>query len=172
MPFGKISAPLLDIAIQHGQVDTVHFLLKKGADPNQPDWEGNTPLMWTIGQSSASRATKVEILKVLLQAKADPNKPSLGYRYTPLLHAARYGESEIVAVLLTAGADVKATNSLGLSALHLAQNAEIARTLIAAGADGTVRTTEGEAPADTAARLGHFDVLPLLTNAPASSNRF
>jgi ankyrin repeat protein len=170
MPFGRISAPLLDIAIKHGQFNELHFLLRNGADPNQPDWEGKTPLMWAIGQCDAPHGTRVQILKTLLHANADPNKSSTGYRYTPLLKAAESGDYEIVGVLLAAGADVKATNSIGFSALHLVPNAEIARVLIEAGADPTIRTTEGETPVDTAGRLGHFDALQVLTNASIKNN--
>src|SRR5687767_6085106 len=39
--FGHWSAPLLDIAIENGHVDVVDFLLKKSANPNQPDSDGH-----------------------------------------------------------------------------------------------------------------------------------
>jgi len=40
------TGPLLDIAIFNGQPGTVDFLLKKGANPNQRDSRGYTPLGW------------------------------------------------------------------------------------------------------------------------------
>src|SRR5262245_47993809 len=45
-PFSEhfMHAPLLDAALENGQIETVGFLLKKGADPNLPDSRGNTPL--------------------------------------------------------------------------------------------------------------------------------
>ena len=62
-------------------------------------------------------------------------------------------------------ASIRATNSQGLTALHYANNAEIARLLIAAGADRT-NPTGGETPAETAIRLYHFGALTVITNAP------
>src|SRR5262245_18779472 len=47
-PKEPFTAPLLDLAIRRGQLETVDFLLEKGADPNLRDWHGHTPLEWAI----------------------------------------------------------------------------------------------------------------------------
>lgn len=46
---GNRNVPLLDIAVANGQSETVEFLLKNRANPNQPDYLGEAPLQWVIG---------------------------------------------------------------------------------------------------------------------------
>ena len=162
-------APLLDIAIQNGQSETVDFLLKSGASPNEPDSMGDTPLLWVIGGSknTVSRERRLQILKMLLALGADPNlKSSSEYRYAPLLEAASLGQSEMTSILLAAGADVTATNTIGQTALHLADNAEVAKILLAAGGDRRARQKDGMTPADMAAWAKRLNVFAVLTNAP------
>ncbi len=166
-PAGHRYASLLHIALGAGQLGTVDFLLKRGANPNQTDWEGNTPLMRAIrrGQDEVGG----EMLKALLKAGADPNfKDSSEYGWTPLIWAADLKEPEMVKTLLASGARVNATNSEGLTALHFAGDAEVARLLIAAGADPKARAG-GETPAESALRLGHVAALVVLTNVPAGA---
>lgn len=167
-PAGRRHASLLHIAVEGGQLDTVGFLLNKGANPNQPDWEGNTPLVKAIcrGQDEVG----LRILKSLLKAGGDPNlKDSSKYGWTPLIWAADLKEPEMVKTLLDAGAHVGTTNSEGLTAIHFAGSAEVARILINAGADPRGRAG-GETPAESAVRLGHIDALVVLTNAPFETN--
>jgi ankyrin repeat protein len=85
-----------------------------------------------------------------------------------LICAAYGGDSNSVRVLLAAGADIQATNSDGLTAIHYARNADVAALLITAGADPAARLG-GETPAETATRLGHFSALAVITNAPAQT---
>ena len=42
------------------------------------------------------------------------------YKYTPLMTAAAAGQIEMLGMLLAAGADVRATNTIGQTALHVA----------------------------------------------------
>jgi ankyrin repeat protein len=156
-PFAErvLRAPLLYVAIQKGQFNTVSFLLEKGADPNQPDGRGETPLMW---------AAQPEILELLLKKGADPNKHGLGYRNTPLIEAAAYGTTQTVSLLLAAGAAVNATNLNGATAFHRARTPEIAQMLITAGADPNLRDTQGETPVDIWASRGYTNVLTALSN--------
>src|SRR4051794_10437612 len=48
--YGHWNAPLLAIAISGGKSDAIEFLLASGANPNQADGRGDTPLMWAIGK--------------------------------------------------------------------------------------------------------------------------
>ena len=160
-------APLLDLALGAGQLATVDFLLRNQANPNQRDSAGDTPLRWAIGRvrGSVPLEARLRAFEMLLETGADPNlSVSKEAGHTPLLEAALLGQTDMVRVLLAAGIDVKSTNASGQSGLHLAGNPEVARILIAAGADRSARTLSGASPADTAARLGHLDVLAVLTN--------
>jgi hypothetical protein len=168
---GNRDVPLLDIAVANGQLEMVEFLLKNKANPNQSDYSGETPLQWVVGRikNDVPVEQRLKILKVLIASGADPNrKDSDHYGYTPLIHAAEFGELEMVKALLAAGAHVNATNNEGITALHFADNAEIARFLIDAGANPNAHAVGGETPAQTAVRLGNLNVLTFLTNEPVS----
>jgi hypothetical protein len=182
---GHRYAPLLDIAIEGGQLGTVDFLLNKGANPNRLDSSGRSPLMWAIGRSTREE-TGLEVIRTLLRAGADPNLADspANYNYTPILEAALLGQPEMVAALLAAGANVNATNSVGQTALHLASDARVAKLLVAAGANLNARyiyvmpadrdhpapVTHVETPAESALREQRLDVLAVLTNAPSRTN--
>ena len=65
---------------------------------------------------------------------------------TPLHYASNSGNMEIVNILLTGGADVKATDPDGFTPLHWAASAgqaDAARALIKAGADPNARGRPG-----------------------------
>ena len=63
---------------------------------------------------------RVEIVRLLLQAGADPNITHLEAGSTPLDYAAVKNEPEIAQLLLDRGANVRAVNRSGSTALHLA----------------------------------------------------
>lgn len=163
--YGHRTAHLLQIASASGQVGAVDFLLKHGANPNLEDFNGSTPLLSALRDDE----THLGVLRILLRAGADPNLRSSSGFWTPLISAADFGQTESIKCLLSAGADVRATNSQGLTALHFAETAEAARLLIAAGADRTSRAGS-ETPAEAALRLGHFDALSVLTNSSSRTN--
>jgi ankyrin repeat protein len=166
-------APLLDIALEHGQVNTVAFLLKRGADPNRPDSHGKTPLAWVIGYSEADDATRIRMLKLLLDSGADPKaiQPD-EYRFTPLHEAALLGKTEMAEILLKRGADVRATDKEGNTPLHWAgRHVDTAKFLLDAGADPQARSKEGSTPIDWARANGNTSTLKILTNALATTTR-
>lgn len=63
----------LDAAINANDSEMIHALLKRGADVNWEDAVGHTALVTAISQGEPN----VEIVKILLAAGADPNKPRL-----------------------------------------------------------------------------------------------
>jgi len=168
---GNRDAPLLDIAVANGQLETIVFRLKSGANPNQPDYSGEAPSQWALGrlENDVPVEKRAKILKTLIDSGADPNQKDANYYgYTPLIRAAEFGEGETVTILLAAGARVDATNNESGTALHFARNAEIARLLIAAGADRNAQAS-GATPAQTAVRFGHLSALTVLTNETDSN---
>ncbi len=66
------------------------------------------------------------------------------YGDTPLMHAAREGNAQAVHELLQAGASVNASEEHGQTALSLASSGEVARRLLAAGADPGKLRSEGQ----------------------------
>ena len=168
--FEPRSAPLLHIAAWSGQLNAVDWLLQRRANPDLRDDEGYTALLAVIGHGENEVA--VQVLQRLLRAGADPNLKSSSGFWTPLINAADLGEAKFISELLAAGTDVHATNNQGSTALHFASTAEVARLLIAAGADRTISTggVGGETPADSAIRFAHSEALKVITNGILKTN--
>lgn len=99
--FRENGRSLLGWAAQNGNVAIVEALIEGGAKVNgDVDGVGHTPLMRAI------ETQQVEIVKVLLKAKADPNaKNSEGE--SCLMMGVESRKPEIVQELITSGADVK-----------------------------------------------------------------
>jgi ankyrin repeat protein len=139
--------PLL-IATIRGQVPLALFLLDQGADPNVAD-AGLTPLHWASGEwetgtanpvygiedSSAGipdRQAKLKLVKALLEHHADPNarmtrpQPAFSGGYadavgaTPILLASAADDIEMMRILLAAGADPKVPTATNASTIMAA----------------------------------------------------
>ena len=79
--------------------DSAEFLMEHGMDPNTMDWHGVTLLHNSAKKGWADR------VKLLIDHGADINAVDEEYQSTPLGMAARWGQEEIVELLLDAGAD-------------------------------------------------------------------
>ena len=120
------------VAAFYNQVYALGLLIRAGANVNQVDRRGLTPLQWAAIRGSAEAAA------LLIKNKADVNQASEPDKHDPrfmmgpdqgaiagdtALHlAALGGETNIVQLLLKAGADVKAFNTSQLTPLDLAIN--------------------------------------------------
>jgi uncharacterized protein len=99
-------------AVENNLVDQVEIYLKRGGDPNVRNKFGWTPLFYVKDSLIAQK---------LLAAGADPNaRGEEGSSITPLHVAALGGNSELVKVLIDAGANPLAKTAYGETALHLA----------------------------------------------------
>ena len=96
------------------------------------------------------------------------------FGHTPLHSAAMYGNEAVMQVLLAAGADTKAQDKEGCTALNcmiaLRGNEAIVRALLAAGADPKATNNAGLTPLHFAARAGHEAVARALLAAGADKN--
>src|SRR5258708_4174954 len=146
-------------------------LLKQKVDVNAPDVEGMTPLLWAAHNddldavklllaagANPKAANRYDItalseaavcgdgamIEALVKSGADVNAP-FGEGETPLMTASRTGSVIGVKAMLAAGANVNATDqSRGQTALMWAvaeNHADVAKLLVAAGADLNVRST-------------------------------
>lgn len=180
----------------HGRPDAVTTLLANGADPRIADAEGNTPLHHAARSSDpgvvallrdaaaeldalnhdgltplgvACVAGNWRLAKFLLERGARPD-PQGGQ---PVLLAAASTEEDDpagVQLLLKHKAKVDARDAQRRSALHeaaFAGHAEIATTLLAAGADVHARDSRQRTPWLDAARGAHLSVLEKLADAGA-----
>lgn len=128
-----------------GEIDSARTQLKQGADPNEKDTDGRTPLHW------ACQEGHIKIIRLLIEsgAKAD-TADNLGF--TPLVIAAGEGNCAGVKELIKAGADANIrvhSNSDG-TALHLAcawDHLDVAKILIeTSDADINGKDREGRTP--------------------------
>jgi uncharacterized protein len=132
------------LAIINSHYDVAAFLLDQGADVNIADEVGRTPLyaavdMHTLPDSNLpwpselnNQLTSLDLIQVLLAHGASVNAQlkkqqpyrskvdrgadtMLGTGATPLLRAAKAGDTEVVKVLLAKGADPKLTTKFGMT---------------------------------------------------------
>jgi uncharacterized protein len=139
----KFGDTALMLAARTGRMDAIKLLLDSGAQVNVVEtWGGTTPLMWAVSERN------LETVKLLVARGADVNtrsyfvpsahgrgfegavpeapKPNqaveelAGGWLTPLMFAAREGDLEIARTLVAAGANLNAIAGDGKDALGLA----------------------------------------------------
>lgn len=165
--FDKLSPSLLGVAVGYGRVQTVELLLKNKADPNfiAGGFDCN-PLVIVVDTHDVKGSDDpyLQIMRLLLTHGANPNLADQRGHHCPALYdAAEFGSTEMVKLLLAAGADVNATNQFGQTPLHAVKDVESARLLLAAGANCKA-LCYGETPADVALREKRLEVYEFLTN--------
>jgi ankyrin repeat protein len=150
---GKGGAELLEAA-RAGDATAVRTLLRSGADPNAARGDGLTAL------HLAAESGHLEVVRALVDAKANVEAKSRIGGYTPLHLAATGAYAEVVRALLDAGANpAAATTTGGATPLHLAAkalNGEVAaRMLIERGAPIDAKeNASGQTPLMFAASYG------------------
>lgn len=125
--------PPLLIALKKGHTIIARILLNAGADVNEKDKLGLTPLMLACGKPTFGYR---DIAETLIKKGAHINvRDALGY--TPLLLALSGGTIDIAEMLINKGADVSVRTRKGETPLSLAQQAQctdIVDLLISKGA--------------------------------------
>lgn len=153
---------MIQNALHHVQsVDLINYLLQLGADPNQPDRFGATPLL-----SNVRRLRKnLLLLEALLVYGADPNIVDV-YGRSALLVACQIEESSFAELLLKYGADPNILNEEGQSALLIAclrGNLNLVKLLLENGANINHQDfNKGWTPFLAACKNGHLDLVELL----------
>lgn len=143
------SAPTMDLsqAITRGDLEQLNLHLGRGTSPDTPNEHGRTPLGLAID------AHRTQIVKRLLEAGADVNKPS---RFgPPLVMAAARGHLDIVELLLANRADPNVKDQGGRTALLAAaekHDKELVELLVANGADVNSGDKGGRTPLGVARR--------------------
>lgn len=114
---GRFTNSLMVYAAGAGNTAIVEYLISKGANPNEMDDDKISMLAW------ATLSNRVDTVQTLLARGAQANTVD-NYGMTPLLYAASidFGDTEMIEKLIAAGADLKAKNKQGLTAVDLARS--------------------------------------------------
>lgn len=159
----------LFVALDSDNLDVVRILLAHGATPRTVNARGDTPLDRAIGLGDPN------LVKELIAHGADVNAKAGPESELPLHAAALCGREEIVEILLAAGAQINAVDMWGRTALHRVLRGwdfdlNMARFLLAKGADAKTKTYDGETPLHVTARLGDDDIVARLIAGGADVN--
>lgn len=161
----------LHIATRVGCEESVAALLDQKVDVNARNEDGDTPLHF---------AQTAAIAKLLLDNGASANihnEPSqwrngcLCGSQTPLHVASDFGRDEVVSVLVQYGANAKAREEHGKTALHRARSAKIVDILLKAGADVDAKEfIHSNTALHLASQGGFEEVVPILVEHGADIN--
>lgn len=150
--YTKIETPKspLHLAVYSGDLESAKLILQ--SDPNAAnlqDENGLTPL------HIASRGDAINIVKLLLEAGADP-KAKDPRKNTPLHSACYFGNIKTAGLLVKANAELNAQNEYGVTPLHMATRmgqSEVVDLLLGAGADPNAKDYKGLTPLDISNKI-------------------
>lgn len=148
------------MAAHGGHMEIVKLLIKHGAEIDRPDAVGITPL------AMAAFNGHTEIVKLLIEKGADVNAADVQGN-TPIVHASGGTVPETVQVLIDAEADIDVRfgdekwTPLMMAAAE--GSLECAKVLLKAGANQSVKDTDGETALDFAKEKGHTELIELLS---------
>lgn len=153
-------------AAKIGDIGRARTLIDQGANINERDEYGTTPLALAAGLGHR------DLVELLIAKGADLNSQDHNGDM-PLYWAASKGYGEIVTLLITKGANVKLSNSVGHTTLHIwarhSDSAEIAALIISRGADVNAQMESGVTPLHLASGANHINIASVLIDAGAST---
>ena len=150
-----------------GNKPVVEYLMKCGADCNQADKEGTTPLF------EALMGGHVDVVDLLIKGGANCNQSKKGGT-TPLFVAAFAGNFGVVDLLIKGGADCNQTDKEGATPFFEASlrgHIVVMDLLIKGGADCNQANNKGISPLFIASLLGNLDVVDVLIKCGADCNQ-
>lgn len=148
-------------AVKQQRLQMVKDLIDNGADVNQTDDSGATPLHWAANKGYEA------IAKVLINNGAEVDAVDNNFYATPLLWASYDGSLAVVKVLVNNGADVNMVNSMGNTALHncaIQGYPNIAKLLLKNAIDVSIVNYDGKTALEIAEANGNTGVANAIKN--------
>jgi ankyrin repeat protein len=139
------------------------LLLMKGADVNAKTVDGRTPL-----HAAVMLPAGAPVVRLLLEMGADVDARTI-IGTTPLFGAATTGV-EHTRLLLDQGANPNAVSQTGATPLMGTRDSNVVALLVSRGADVKARSKRGETPLADAAGRGDLDAVTLLLEKGADVN--
>lgn len=158
---------LLYSVSEFGCIKCVEKLIKAGADVHFKAGDKMNVI------SIASRNEHFDIVKVLLDAGADPNSTCFKEEQTPLIEASVCGNVKIISELLSRGANINYRDKRGDAALLFAvgwNEKDAVELLLASGADIDIANNNGVLPITMALKRRNIDMVKILIKAGADVN--
>lgn len=155
---GKILQLALNEAAQRNRLDIVPILLQRGANVNETDEYGWTPLL------TASIYHNFEMCKLLVQHGANV-KICDRQGVTPLMYSLSTGIINMVKYFLEQGSDIEAKTYMGDTALLLAverSKVDCVKLLLQWGAETDIEDKFGNTLLSAAAKVNAFDIVKIL----------
>ncbi|XP_068427851.1 ankyrin repeat and SOCS box protein 2-like isoform X2 [Clinocottus analis] len=155
------------IAVSKDQLRCVQVLLEKGADPNIPNYDKETPLYRACERSIPA------MVALLLNHGAAVNAAGV-WGCTALHEAACRSNLRVCELLLRGGAKHDLANEYGLCPLFTAAQSgqlEPLRLLLQHGADINAQAADGATALYEAAKNGHEEIVELLLSQNANANK-
>jgi len=155
----------------HGARSTARALVGWGAQPDQPDPSGETPLQLALRRPLGGGAAK-EPAKALLEVNADPDQIARpGTDETLLMEAAREGDLATCELLLEHRADPLKRRADGHTAITLASRPGCSRQVLMTLRSALTRDLAQESGEETPAIASHPRAGLAPAEAPAASRR-
>ncbi len=136
-------SPLIVKMASKGQADIVSLLIAHGADLYATDKDGLDAM------TAAASRRQIEVIRILLENRMDPNLAGKKYPDSPLDRAAQRGHIQVVRMLLDGGADPNHRGVQNTTPIHSAAfglHKEVIEALLNAGADPDPASVAGETP--------------------------
>lgn len=147
--------------VRRGETARIREAVDGGADPEARERFGATPMLSAVGNR------RLDVIRLLAEAGADPDTPRLGMdEFTPLHAAAQRDSLESVLLLLELGADV--TKRTWLTPIDWAVSRPVVEALVAAGGDPNARCPRtGQTPLHRRACTSLLEPMAALLDAGA-----
>ncbi|PQE17544.1 ankyrin repeat domain containing protein [Rutstroemia sp. NJR-2017a BBW] len=155
-------------AIAVHDAEAVRMLLLYGADPNEPDRDGITPLRAAVEKSFLAGAT------ALLKYGADPNLVAGTDLESPLAAAVMHGMVGFAHLFLVYNGDANhltaSGNTLLISAINKRTSVKFIELLLSYGANPNAKSKEGKTALFEAISCGRADLVSTLLSHGADPN--